>query len=553
MNHDIIQALRPRYVLTDFVAKGAYGRVYRGEDTLEHTPCVVKIMMADAGSHHLSADAIREYISTSMMPCHPHVLRFRRVVVLSNMAMCFVMDVYDCTLHHIMRDRSLAHPSIQMLFAQLVSGVAHIHAHDVVHRDLKPENILVNLTTGTLVVADFGMARPFLPSRPSAMLTGEVCSLWYAPVEALVPSKAYGASMDIWALGAILAELSLKDLPFGGSFDRLRFALALVNVHGMPGPCGPTCASATCARPHCPRHFLLKTCALSLEDVVPSSSILPKKLMAARAPVAVAETIMRILQYSPEERPTAAEVMALEYVVAAPAPCTLNDMGFYAHTHTKVMGPKNGVARRRMLPSVVADFTAEFVVESLTFHHTISKWWLGNSKDSDCDDEDNDDEGDEDEDEDKDEDEDDDEDNDDDDDDDEDDEDDDDDDHAVTLLRTVADALLAHKEHLGWCAEAWFMAMVMSQRMKPKELTLPLVASMITFALGHAACMENTHYDRFAWTTSFATYRELAGGEVHVATSLKGFIPHAPPALWAEATRGGASCLSALFYSTISD
>jgi serine/threonine protein kinase len=78
-----------------------------------------------------------------------------------------------------------------------VVGERHVcRCKNAVYRDLKPENILANGTEGgggRLVIADFGMARTFLTA-----LTGEVCSLWYAHIEALVPSRAYNASMDVW-------------------------------------------------------------------------------------------------------------------------------------------------------------------------------------------------------------------------------------------------------------------------------------------------------------------------------------------------------------------
>jgi serine/threonine protein kinase len=44
-------------------------------------------------------------------------------------------------------------------FAQLLSGVKHIHANGFCHRDIKPENCMIDAATDTLKVIDFGMTK----------------------------------------------------------------------------------------------------------------------------------------------------------------------------------------------------------------------------------------------------------------------------------------------------------------------------------------------------------------------------------------------------------
>lgn len=86
----------------------------------------------------------------------------------------------------------------------------------VVHRDLKPQNLLVG-RDGTLKIADFGLARAFVP--PIRPFTHEVVTLWYRAPEILLGTKTYALPVDIWSVGTILAEMVTKRPLFPGDSE----------------------------------------------------------------------------------------------------------------------------------------------------------------------------------------------------------------------------------------------------------------------------------------------------------------------------------------------
>ena len=83
------------------------------------------------------------------------------------------------------------------------------------HRDIKPENLLCN-GCDLVKIADFGLARE-IRSRPP--YTDYVSTRWYRAPEVLLRTTNYSSPIDVWACGAIIAELySLKPL-FPGSSE----------------------------------------------------------------------------------------------------------------------------------------------------------------------------------------------------------------------------------------------------------------------------------------------------------------------------------------------
>ena len=57
-----------------------------------------------------------------------------------------------------------------------------------------------------LKIGDFGLAISYDPNNPQP-LTSRVVTLWYRPPELLLGATDYGAAVDMWSTGCILAEL----------------------------------------------------------------------------------------------------------------------------------------------------------------------------------------------------------------------------------------------------------------------------------------------------------------------------------------------------------
>lgn len=87
---------------------------------------------------------------------------------------------------------------------QVLKAVEFCHFNNIIHRDVKPENILVS-KQNIVKLCDFGFARSL--AGPGADYTDYVATRWYRAPELLVGDTQYGASVDVWAIGCVFAEM----------------------------------------------------------------------------------------------------------------------------------------------------------------------------------------------------------------------------------------------------------------------------------------------------------------------------------------------------------
>ena len=103
---------------------------------------------------------------------------------------------------------------IKSFIYQLCKAINFCHSQNIIHRDIKPENLLISLS-GSLRLCDFGFARTL---SPIDVLTEYVATRWYRAPELLVGSP-YDTSIDMWAIGCMMAELIDSQPLFPGESD----------------------------------------------------------------------------------------------------------------------------------------------------------------------------------------------------------------------------------------------------------------------------------------------------------------------------------------------
>lgn len=196
--------------------EGTYGVVYKARDRRTNLFVAMKKIRLETEDEGIPSTTLRE-ISTLRQLRHPNIVELNDVIH-SEGRLYLVFEFVDKDLKKYMEavNGPLNPELVRSYTAQLLRGLEFCHLRAVMHRDLKPQNILVS-RDGKLKLADFGLARAFVP--PIRPFTHEVVTLWYRPPEILLGSKTYALPMDMWAVGAIIAEMVTKRPLFPGDSE----------------------------------------------------------------------------------------------------------------------------------------------------------------------------------------------------------------------------------------------------------------------------------------------------------------------------------------------
>ena len=201
-----------KYHISEEISSGAFGRVYRGEDTSrQNYPVAIKFMHA---SHHVSAVERSSFLQEAQlltMLRHPQIVPVLDVGIENDVPYLVMEYAPNGSLHD--RLKQLAPRPIRMvealrIISQIGTALQYAHQQNVIHRDLKPANILFNAQDNALL-ADFGIATMLASSLKSGTVAG---TPYY-----MAPEQFRGTiskESDQYALGCIAYQIMTGRLPF---------------------------------------------------------------------------------------------------------------------------------------------------------------------------------------------------------------------------------------------------------------------------------------------------------------------------------------------------
>lgn len=252
---DIKFSVPKRYEIIKLLGKGSYGVVCSARDkNIKNGDYVMAIKKITNifNKEILLKRAIRELKFMFYFQGHKNIVNLINVEIIFNHPFdglyCY-QELIDYDLAKVIHSNVVfTEFHIQWFTYQILCGIKYIHSADVIHRDLKPGNILCTIY-GTLKICDFGLARGVGKSQRNVQtssgsnsntvsdvvphITNYVATRWYRAPELILSNKPYTMSIDMWAIGCILAEFYHRRPIFMGK-DSIHQVSEIIKYLGTP-------------------------------------------------------------------------------------------------------------------------------------------------------------------------------------------------------------------------------------------------------------------------------------------------------------------------------
>ena len=215
-----------RYELTDRIAIGGMGEVWKARDTVLGRIVAIKILKEEYTGDPNFLRRFRAEAQHTALLNHPGVANVFDYGEEEGSGYLVMELVPGDPLSAILdREKVLSPDRTLSIMAQTARALSAAHAQGLVHRDVKPGNLLID-AKNRVKVTDFGIAR--LADQVPLTATGQVMgTAQYLAPEQATGQQATGVS-DVYSLGIIGYECLAGHRPFTGE-SQIAIALAQVN------------------------------------------------------------------------------------------------------------------------------------------------------------------------------------------------------------------------------------------------------------------------------------------------------------------------------------
>ncbi|KAL1533893.1 [pyruvate dehydrogenase (acetyl-transferring)] kinase [Salvia divinorum] len=312
------------------IGQGTYSSVYKARDLKSgKIVAMKKVKFA-----HMDPDSVcfmaRE-ISILRQLDHPNVMRLEAIVISSVSGSLYL--VFEYMKHDLARLLESAkfkftEPQIKLYMQQILRGLEHSHSRGILHRDIKGANILVD-SNGVLKIGDFGLATILNP-RKKGQLTSCVVTLWYRAPELMLGATDYGAAIDLWSVGCILAELFTGRPIMPGRTE-------VEQTHKIFKLCGS------------PTEAFWKKTKLPLASSFRSQRVYKRNISQTFKdfPSSALALLEVLLSIDPQERGTASSALKSGFFTSMPLPREPSKMARYPSSKELEARTRDGEAKRR--------------------------------------------------------------------------------------------------------------------------------------------------------------------------------------------------------------
>ena len=128
------------------------------------------------------------------------------------MEFCQTKDLSRCLWQN--KHNSYSERTIKQISSQLLLGLQSLHKNGIIHCNLKPSNILID-EYGNVKICDFKKSLKISTmTKTDIMNNKRAMTPCYTSPELFQNDGIYSFKSDLWALGCIMYELAVGQVPF---------------------------------------------------------------------------------------------------------------------------------------------------------------------------------------------------------------------------------------------------------------------------------------------------------------------------------------------------
>ena len=242
-----------KYRLELVLGRGGMGTVYRATHTWTGRAVAVKYLHPDHAQDAASVGRFLREARAAASVRHPNAVDVLDMGQDTDGSAYLVLELLEGTTlgEHIAANKNLDPGAVARLLVPVIEALEELHRVGVVHRDFKPANIFLAVNKRGQVVPkllDFGVAKVLDEEAGTATTTGIVVGTpaYMAPEQA-AGNGEIGPWTDLWAVGAVLYQCLVGELPFMAPTPSLMLVDVMTKTAPKLATRRPDLSPAVCA------------------------------------------------------------------------------------------------------------------------------------------------------------------------------------------------------------------------------------------------------------------------------------------------------------------
>lgn len=224
-----------KYEVIEALGSGGMSTVYKAKHKFLEKPVAIKLLNAHLASDGKAVQRFQLEAKAAYDLKHPNLISIYDFGISPDGQAYIVMDYLE---GESLSDRIERHGKLPLMealpiFADIASGLAYAHEHNVLHRDIKPSNVMLTKSDSGAIkalIVDFGLAKNYDDDSLKLTQTGEIFG---SPLY-MSPEQCRGAMLDrrsdIYSFGCLMYETLTGYVPIRGTNALETFRLKCTEV-----------------------------------------------------------------------------------------------------------------------------------------------------------------------------------------------------------------------------------------------------------------------------------------------------------------------------------